>query len=835
MTSSFQGIADGSGAFNPSQLGEYASGVRQQNNILNRDIERLNSSINTNDQTRIKNADQAGSDLMALGKLAGTLTNALVKRQEEINQKEMLKGQEDAWKENLPTPEIDEADEQYAAEEQAHNDTYADADPLVRERVKQKSSWYKYGLEVGRLKKAGSVGYSDYMLSVRDDQIQVGDRTIGYSTVDPSERRAWQTYHRTQYLKQFTGLNEGLQSKHLFSGMRKVEAADELRWNQAARSTIDSNQKTEASDSLFNSLISGDYDSTLAWTKTNQGLYGGVGNARKQLASILKQLIVNRQIDTKTANAFLAHEFDHNGMGRTTIGKAFARDFGDLKDTIFDASRTDLNQETQRRADMATSLEFEFNDDMAELAANGQKASNEQIAAIRADAIADGIDPQSLKFLDDYQTREERNDQDDIDRLNLIRSPSGKGHLSAEDLRGVSSAVALQFASAVKEDESIANAPSELKTEADKRITGQAQDHYFTEEGTVNPGGSREVYETVLARSKQAYDRYFAANIRTGKYSQQEAHELAIQRVRDNIKAGSYTVPTSVTANTLQQERLNLARRDIRANPNAVNTQILSGTQDDLVKLEEFQQTGRGSIPEIYHLLADGTPFTAWDIANNQLRAAGKPTLLKPLVEQAVGVQEPWVKKLLNFHNTPSRTYRALSAIGLYDNEWTYEALGSVESRAYGGKDAYNLGGSDNGYTAHDPGNSATDNRFGKPISAMPIGELISLGQQGKIFAAGEFQFIPKTLREVYGLLASEGLVDENTIFDQRTQRMFVVRRWQQRIAWGQGDVAGLISEWRGAKFLSADEQNQLVTTLSQMAQNEPMLERRNITAGVLN
>ena len=835
MTSSFQGISGGGGAFNPSQLGEYASGIRRQNEITQRDTKAFNNSVNANDKARMENARQAGSDLIALGKLATTLTNELIKKQDEKNKKEMLKGQEDAWQEDKPTPEIDEAEEQYAAEEQAHNDTYADADPLVRERVKQKSAWYKHGLEVGRLKKAGSVGYSDYMLSVRDDQIQVGDRTIGYSTVDPSERRAWQTYHRTQYLKQFTGLNEGLQSKHLFSGMRKVEAADELRWNQAARSTIDANQKTEASDNLFNSLVSGDYDSALAWTKTNQGLYGGVGNARKQLASILKQQIINRQIDTKTANAFLAHEFDHNGMGRTTIGKAFARDFGDLKDTIFNASRTDLNQEMQRRADMATALELQFRDDMAELAANGQKPSNAQIEAIRADAIADGIDPQALKFLDDEQTREERNDQDDIERLNLIRSRSGKGFLSAEDLRGVSAAVANQFEAAVKEDESIANAPSEFKTEADKRITGQVSDFYNYTEGKNRPSGGMETYETVLTRSKQAYDRYFAANIRTGKYSQQEAHELAIQRVRDNVKAGSYTVAPSVTANTLQQERLNLARRDIKANPNAVNTQILSGTQDDLVKLEEFQQTGRGSIPEIYHLLADGSAFTAWDIANKQLRAAGKPTLLKPPVEQAVGVQEPWVKKLLNFHNTPSRTYRALSAMGLYDNEWTYEALGSVESRAHGGKDAYNLGGSDNGYTAHDPGNSATDNRFGKPISAMPIGELISLGQQGKIFAAGEFQFIPQTLREVYGLLASEGLVDENTIFDQRTQRMFVVRRWQQRIAWGQGDVAGLISEWRGAKFLSADEQNQLVTTLSQMAQNEPMLERRNITAGVLN
>ena len=328
----------------------------------------------------------------------------------------MLRGQEEAWKEDKSYPEIDEAEKQYAAEEQAHHDTYSDSDPIVRERVKQKSSWYKHGLEVGRLKKAGSIGYSDYMLSVRDDQIQVGDRTIGYSTVDPSERRAWQTYHRTQYLKQFTGVNEGLQSKHLFSGMRKTEAADELRWNQTARSTIDTNQKTEASDNLFSSLIAGDYDAAIAWTKTNQGIYGGVGEARKQLAAILKEQIINRQIDTKTANAFLAHEFDHNGMGRTTIGKAFARDFGDLKDTIFNASRTDLSQEMERRADMASSLELQFNDDMAELADKGQKASNAQIQAIRADAIADGIDPQSLSFLDDYQTREERNDQDDIER-----------------------------------------------------------------------------------------------------------------------------------------------------------------------------------------------------------------------------------------------------------------------------------------------------------------------------------------------------------------------------------------------------------------------------------
>jgi len=92
MTSSFQGIAGGGGAFNPSQLGEYASGIRRQNEITQRDTKAFNNSVNANDIARMENAKQAGSGLIALGQLATTLTDELIKKQDEKNKKEMLKG-----------------------------------------------------------------------------------------------------------------------------------------------------------------------------------------------------------------------------------------------------------------------------------------------------------------------------------------------------------------------------------------------------------------------------------------------------------------------------------------------------------------------------------------------------------------------------------------------------------------------------------------------------------------------------------------------------------------------------------------------------------------------
>ena len=57
-----------------------------------------------------------------------------------------------------------------------------------------------------------------------------------------------------------------------------------------------------------------------------------------------------------------------------------------------------------------------------------------------------------------------------------------------------------------------------------------------------------------------------------------------------------------------------------------------------------------------------------------------------------------------------------------------------------------NKGGSHGGTVAYGSG-TGTEN-FGKPLTSMTVGEVLSLGSQGKIHAAGRYQFIHDTLKE---------------------------------------------------------------------------------------
>ena len=81
-------------------------------------------------------------------------------------------------------------------------------------------------------------------------------------------------------------------------------------------------------------------------------------------------------------------------------------------------------------------------------------------------------------------------------------------------------------------------------------------------------------------------------------------------------------------------------------------------------------------------------------------------------------------------------------------NHKALDIIGKYESDSMGGYEAYNLGGSDGGHTAHGSGNSAKDNRFGKPLTQMSIGELKQLQSSGKLHAAGRYQFIGNSLPE---------------------------------------------------------------------------------------
>ena len=93
------------------------------------------------------------------------------------------------------------------------------------------------------------------------------------------------------------------------------------------------------------------------------------------------------------------------------------------------------------------------------------------------------------------------------------------------------------------------------------------------------------------------------------------------------------------------------------------------------------------------------------------------------------------------------------------------KAIREVESGHYG-YDAYNLGGR----TEFEPvgSGSATDGRFGKPLTQMTIGEIKQLGQSGKIHATGAYQFTHNT--GSFGVAATFAGLDDNALFTPANQ-----------------------------------------------------------------
>ena len=93
------------------------------------------------------------------------------------------------------------------------------------------------------------------------------------------------------------------------------------------------------------------------------------------------------------------------------------------------------------------------------------------------------------------------------------------------------------------------------------------------------------------------------------------------------------------------------------------------------------------------------------------------------------------------------------------------KAIREVESGHYG-YDAYNLGGR----TEFEPigSGSATDGRFGKPLTQMTIGEIKQLGNSGKIHATGAYQFTHNT--GSFGEAAAFAGLSDNDLFTPANQ-----------------------------------------------------------------
>jgi len=785
---SYQGYAERQG-FQPDQVFDVTPLLRQ------------NTQSGLRSLNNLREARLQENELNKLTNLAGfseTLMNTLTTAVKEKGQREMEEGLHQAYLDGIP----EDAAQAYDAAEAVVHGTEASfktaaavaeqqgAPVDVVRQFRNFGGWKGYGYAVGMAQQGAAAYPRFYQQAGQQVSVNINGQEITLDTAKTGpERAAVEAEIRGRFLSRFAGMNPALLNKYLFPAMKQFENEAAIDWADKQKKALQDERRTESQDILYKGIKAGmGGQSLIEFINRYAGDFGGVGSARKAAIEILENLINSRQIGEAEVNAILDYEFTAKDGSTRKIGDYWGRDFTRVKDLLYSANRIELQQQLQQQEDTQNQFKLDFDRQTAQRREQGKDWTEAELRAIAANYEQQGLGP-APDWLKNYMSREDR--ADELDRERLMRLRQRKGYLTEEDLRNVSPSLYSQLIGYVKEDKKLTEVPESYAKEAKDKIGA------FTAKSLNETEGTRDKspeYYNALYNAQDAYDRYFRENIRSGM-NQQDAHVKALERVEKNFAVGTYTRRTSASPD--QQSRATYARASAAwsRDPNLINTQVLPGTERDIKALEQYAATGRGQIPFIYYQLAQGQRnLTAWDIANAQLEAAGKGSLMRPQAVQYVDRQDPQLKALLNWRPTTARTNRAALLSGSYKD--FLDLVASKESASYGHYDAMNTGG--NGSVV--AGSANSKDVFGRGLSQMTIAEVMRLQATNQVHAAGRYQIIGRTLKSLIDNGAA-GLTP-NDRFDGANQDALAVALARRRLNQGNA-MTGLRNEWVGLDKVS--------------------------------
>jgi len=781
----YQGYAERQG-FQPDQVYDVTPLLRQNTEAGLRNFNSLRES-------RLQEIE--ASKLTNLAQFSETLMQTLTTAAKEKGQRDMEEGLQQAYLDGISdeaAQAYDKAEGDVHAIESTFKSAAAEAEqkgaPIdVVRQFRDFGGWKGYGYAVGMAQQGAAFYPRFFQQASQQVSVNINGQEITLDTAKSGpERAAVEAEIRGQFLSHFSGMNPALLNKYLFPAMKQFENEAAIDWAEKQQKALQEERRTESQDILYNGIKAGMGGQTLIdFINRYAGDFGGVGGARKAGIEILENLINSRQIGEAEVNAILDYEFQAKDGSTRKIGEYWGRDFTKVKDLLYNASRVDLQRQLEQQSDTQNEFKLDFDRQTAERRAQGKDWSEAELRAIASNYEQQGLGP-APDWLKNYMSREDRADELDKERLMSLRQ--SRGYLTEEDLKNVSPTLYSQMIGYVKEDKKLTEVPQAFAKEAKDKIGA------FTAKFLNETEGSKDKspeYYNAFYNAQNAYDRYFRENIRTGM-NQQEAHNKAMERIEKNFAAGTYTKRPTATAN--QEARINYAKASAAwsKDPNLINTQVLPGTERAIQALEQYAATGRGQIPYIYYQLAQGQRnLTAWDIANAQLEAAGKGSLIRPQAVQYVDQQDPQLRALLNWRPTTARTNRA----GILSSSYKefLDLVASKESASYGHYDAMNTGGAAAGTIAYGSANSK--DVFGRGLSQMTIGEVMRLQDSNQVHAAGRYQIIRDTLKDLMKNGAA-GLTP-NDPFNAANQDALAVALARRRLNQGNAMV-GLRNEWVG-------------------------------------
>ena len=532
------------GSFQPEQVSSplqaYDENVRKQQAAEQEYL----AGMRANDRVRLQDLQRAFS---GLEKISTSITQYAEQKRDEFQKKEMQRGMYVAYTGGVPQQDRDDLDEQERQGEaldkqtrEVANKVEQDGDPYTAQNIRKMSAWAQYGYAVQSLQMGGAAYGSHFAEKRSATKVNIDGEEFTYDTArTPQQRAAVSAQIRQDYLDRFAEFNPVMAAKYMFPSIQKFEEKEAIKWSDAYAKRLQSERKTEAKDALSAGLYSENGgEAYLNLINTRASDFGGAGAARKAAAEMLIEMIDNEQITESQVRALMAHEFDHRGMGRTTIGKAFKRDFVKVELKLQQARLAKSKRAEQELAARRNEFNNNFLDLVAERDESGVPLTDKEIDDLNISYRDQGLGLKST-YLDNYRTAEER-DVDEAKEL-LEAKKATRGYWIESDLDGMPTSVRAAYRDQVKRDTDITAASQETTSSANRRITGAVNDQFQYEEGKTKPTGGYEKYERVLGRAQRDYQTQFRNLMLSGKFDNaNDAHEAALQIVNGRVADGSY-------------------------------------------------------------------------------------------------------------------------------------------------------------------------------------------------------------------------------------------------------------------------------------------------------
>ena len=839
-TTQFQGQAM---SFNPDQIGSAVSAQQAENQRQNQGFDAAQQQVQANQQAqentikgKMEAKKQQALNLGALANFSKTIAEQITTYGKHRAEEEKLEGAMLYYNNGVPQ----NLQDQYESGEYALKDSFAASTEIGAELESQ--GYFGAAREVRNLTGFKAWGYIEaaasdgglnygayYERAKRDVFVNVNGKRINYDMAENlAERSVVEAAIRRQYLNTYKDINPALLNKYLFPKMRETEAKQAIQWEADQAALLQEEKYEGARTDVYQSLRDGNYQQFVDSIALREADFGGPKKTRQAYKDIIDNALDAKLISPQKALELLNYKFIGRDKKQHTLGTYWGGEFGDLYTRAQDEIIENNTQtESLMKADR-NKLKREARALSEQMRAEGNYISEDQERQLMEKYASLGGNPSDLAdvITTDRDAREEdaKRKADFALENNLPINAKDYYALAPEDRDRYKHLV--EVAGGMSQQE---------RQDYHKEVTDYVKESFGMTGDDIKGDATR-----ASRYAKADFDAKVAQYSKT--MPKQEAIERALKEVRENMAIGKPAEQNlyrkDYDANQKNIITYNNAVGAVeRTNGKALETGLLPGTQETMNQLLKNMEAakvtgGPVEIPELYNTIALQTNgrYNKYDIADMQLRASGNGSLAKPKPVEAIEKMDPRVQKLLlGPRSTPATRQQGMLLMQASDGgAWKQfmDFVAPYESESYGGYDAMNTGGSGYGTanTAYGSANSA--NVFEKPISQMAVGEVKELQRQGRLFAAGRYQFIPGTLLDT---LRETDIKDED-LFDATTQdKLFIARaRWRMR---NDPGVDGLRTEWQGLYHAPRKKLEELYQKLQ--FQPSPFNSPENLTPSV--